>query len=169
MEGDGFRLDGKVAMVTGAGQGIGKALALGLAHAGASVAVTDRPDNASAADAVQREIQGKGGIARAYALDVRDLPDIRKIVDQVVAEMGRLDIMVNNAGVQVRSPSVEVTEEEWDRTMDVNLKGVFFCAQAAARSCRLLPSPRQWPTCGARALAARSKNHRRSAGLRPDA
>ena len=133
MEGDGFRLDGKVALVTGAGQGIGKALALGLAHAGASVAVTDRPDNASAADAVQREIQGKGGTARAYALDVRDLPGVRKTVDQVVAEMGRLDIMVNNAGVQVRGPSMEVTEEEWDQTMEVNLKGVFFCAQAAAR------------------------------------
>ncbi len=133
MEDDGFRLDGKVALVTGASPGIGRALAVGLSRAGAAVAVTDRPDNASAADGVQREIQGKGGPARAYALDVRDLPGVRKTVDQVVADMGRLDIMVNNAGVQVRGPSMEVTEEEWDQTMDVNLKGVFFCAQAAAR------------------------------------
>ena len=133
MEEVSFRLDGKVALVTGAGQGIGKALALGLASAGAAVAVTDLASNAAAAEEVRREIDAAGGTARAYALDVRDVAAIRETVDQAAAEMGGLDIIVNNAGVRVRRPSVEVGEEEWDQILDVNLKGAFFCAQAAAR------------------------------------
>ena len=133
MDGDGFRLDGKVALVTGAGQGIGRALAKGLAGAGAAVAVTDLASNIAAAEGVQREIHEDGGTARTYALDVRDVANIRQTVSQVAADMGRLDIMVNNAGVHLRGPSVEVTEEEWDRVMEVNLRGLFFCAQAAAR------------------------------------
>ena len=128
-----FRLDGKVAMVTGASQGIGKALAHGLAQAGAAVAVTDLPAKQPASEQVCQEIAQHGTTARAYSLDVLDVPSIRQVVDRVVADMGRLDIMVNNAGIRVRRPSLEVTEEEWDRIMDVNLKGVFFGAQAAAR------------------------------------
>ena len=128
-----FRLDGKVALVTGAAQGIGRALALGLASAGAAVAVTDLATNMAPADEVLREIEAAGGTARSYALDVRAVPSISETVDRAAHEMGRLDILVNNAGVRVRRPSVEVTEEDWDQVLDVNLKGAFFCAQAAAR------------------------------------
>jgi NAD(P)-dependent dehydrogenase (short-subunit alcohol dehydrogenase family) len=128
-----FRLDGKIALVTGAGQGIGKAIALGLAAAGATVAVTDIAANKAAADAVRQEIAASGGKARAYTLDVTQVSETRRVVDQVVTDLGRLDILVNNAGIRVRRPSVEVTEDEWDQVLDVNLKGTFFCAQSAAR------------------------------------
>ena len=128
-----FRLDGKVAMVTGASQGIGKALAQGLAEAGATVAVTDLPSKQPASSQVCSELAQQGAVARPYSLDVLDVSSVRQVVNQVVADLGRLDIMVNNAGIRVRRPSLEVTEEEWDRIVDVNLKGVFFCAQAAAR------------------------------------
>jgi NAD(P)-dependent dehydrogenase (short-subunit alcohol dehydrogenase family) len=128
-----FRLDGKVAMVTGASQGIGKALAHGLAQAGAVVAVADLPSKRPASDQACREIVQQGAVARPYSLDVLDIPSVRQVVNQVAADLGRLDIMVNNAGIRVRRPSLDVMEEEWDRIVDVNLKGVFFCAQAAAR------------------------------------
>ena len=128
-----LRLDGQVALVTGGSQGIGRALALGLAGAGASVAVADLPDKGDAAEEVRRTITTQGGTARAYTLDVRDAAAIRATVDRAAAELGRLDVMVNNAGVRNRRPSLEVTEADWDQTLDVNLRGVFFGAQAAAR------------------------------------
>ena len=128
-----FRLDGKVAMVTGGSQGIGRALALGLAQAGAAVAVADLPAKRHASEGVCREASQYGATTRAYSLDVLNVPDTRQVVDQVAADMGRLDIMVNNAGIRAQRSSLEVEEEEWDRVMAVNLKGVFFCAQAAAR------------------------------------
>jgi 2-deoxy-D-gluconate 3-dehydrogenase len=128
-----FLLNGKVALVTGAGQGIGRALAAGLAQAGAAVSVTDLPSNALAMEMVRQEIEHAGGTARSYALDVRDVTAIQRVVDQTADEMGRLDIMVNNAGVRIRRPSLQVTEQEWDAILDVNLKGLFFCAQAAAQ------------------------------------
>ena len=128
-----LRLDGKVAMVTGGSQGIGKALAFGLAQAGAAVAVADLPAKQRAAEQVCQEVSQRGATARAYSLDVLNVPGARRVVDQVVADMGRLDVMVNNAGIRARRPSLDVEEEEWDRIMAVNLKGVFFCAQAAAR------------------------------------
>lgn len=127
-----FRLDDKVAVVTGAAQGIGRALAIGLAQAGAAIAITDLPNNASAAEKVREEIVQLGGSARTYDLDVLDLPAIQRVLDQIASEMGSLDILINNAGVRVRRPSLEVSEQEWDAIVDVNLKGVFFCAQAAA-------------------------------------
>ena len=128
-----FRLDGEVALVTGAAQGIGRAVSLGLAQAGADIAVTDLPAKMEAIESAQQEIERLGRRSRVYGLDVRDVANIRHVVDQVVTEMGKLDILVNNAGVRVRKPAVEMAEEEWDYVLDVNLKGLFFCAQAAAR------------------------------------
>ena len=133
MEGPDFRLDGKVALVTGAGQGIGRAVALALADAGAVVAITDLASNQGAAEEVRDLIIKSKGSAHAYALDVRDVARIGAVVDQVVAEHGHIDILVNNAGVQAKRSALEVTEEEWDWTLDTNLKGMFFTAQAAAR------------------------------------
>jgi 2-dehydro-3-deoxy-D-gluconate 5-dehydrogenase len=129
----GLSLEGRVALVTGAARGIGRALAVGLAQGGAAVAVSDLHRHLAEAQAVQRQIEDGGGRSAAYALDVLDLANIRETVDRVVRDWGRLDILVNNAGIRVRRPALEVTEEEWDAVVDTNLKGSFFCAQAAAR------------------------------------
>ncbi len=128
---DAFRLDGKVAIVTGAGRGLGRGIAARLARAGADLVVTGRV--LGALDAIRREIEEAGGHCLAVELDVRDVPAIGRAVAAAAAELGRIDILVNNAGVNIRSPALEVTEEEWDQVLDTNLKGLFFCSQAAAR------------------------------------
>ncbi|MEX2598950.1 MAG: SDR family NAD(P)-dependent oxidoreductase, partial [Dehalococcoidia bacterium] len=94
-----FRLDGKTALVTGGGQGIGKAICMALAEAGASVAVTDLPANQDSASQVVAAITSGGAKARAYALDVTQTSQIKDVVEQAAAELGGLDILVNNAGV----------------------------------------------------------------------
>ena len=128
-----FDLDGKVALITGSARGIGEAIALGLAEAGADVAVSDLPVRLAMAEDVQRRIKQMGRRSVAYSLDVRDLPAIGQTVEQIVSDFGRLDILVNNAALVFWRPILETTEEEWDATLDTNLKGPFFCAQAAAR------------------------------------
>ena len=127
-----FELSGKVAIVTGASQGIGRALAIALADAGAAVAVTDLGEKLDQSGAVCAEIRINGGTAREYALDVTDVAAIRLAVDRAVADFGRIDILVNNAGIGGRDVSLEVTERRWDAVLGANLKGAFFCAQAAA-------------------------------------
>ena len=129
----GLSLEGKVALVTGSARGIGSALAIGLAQAGAAVAVSDMPDRLEGAKAVQEKIEGLGCQSATYGLDVLDLGGIRAAMEGVVNDFGRLDVLVNNAGIRRRKPALEVTEEDWDAVVDTNLKGVFFCAQAAAR------------------------------------
>ena len=128
-----FSLDGKVALITGSARGIGEAIAIGLAEAGADVAVSDLPLRQSLAEGVQQRIEQMGRRCVAYSLDVRDLTAINQTVDQIVSDFGRLDILVNNAAAVIWRPILETTEEEWDTTLDTNLKGPFFCAQAAAR------------------------------------
>ena len=126
-----FSLAGRRALVTGASRGIGRALALGLAQAGAAVAVAAR----SAADlaAVADEIRALGRPALALKLDVADCAAVAPAVAEAAAALGGLDILVNNAGREQVRPSLEVDEALWDSILDTNLKGAFFCAQAAAR------------------------------------
>ncbi|TMB48953.1 MAG: SDR family oxidoreductase, partial [Chloroflexi bacterium] len=126
-----FDLEGQTALVTGAARGIGRAIALALAQAGADVALGLRQPG-SAEDLVD-EIQAMGRRATAVAMDVRRLEQIAPAVDEVRTTFGRLDILVNNAGLGPSAPAEDVIEEDFDLTFDVNVKGVFFASQAAGR------------------------------------
>ena len=128
----GLNLAGMTALVTGSGRGIGSALAYGLAQAGATVAVSDVPEQMPGARETVERIRAEGIASRAYPLDVLDLPNIRQTISAVVRDFARLDILVNNAGIRRLAPALEVTESDWDAVLDTNLKGAFFCAQAAA-------------------------------------
>jgi NAD(P)-dependent dehydrogenase (short-subunit alcohol dehydrogenase family) len=122
---------GQVALVTGAGQGNGRAIALRLARGGAAVALNDLREDTAAA--VRDEIRALGETALAIPADVRDVRQIDAMIERVVAELGRLDVLVNNAGLIRANPLGEVTEADWDETFAVNARGLFFCLQSAAR------------------------------------
>jgi 2-dehydro-3-deoxy-D-gluconate 5-dehydrogenase len=130
---DGFRLDGRTALVTGAAQGIGRAVALGMARAGADVALFDLPGSAERLEAVRAEVEALGRRARTYLLDVTDIPRIAPAVEAVVADFGALDILVNNAGASDQKKALDITPDQWDAILDLNLKSMFFWSQAAAR------------------------------------
>jgi NAD(P)-dependent dehydrogenase (short-subunit alcohol dehydrogenase family) len=121
----------RVALVTGAGHGIGRAVALALAEAGAHVAAADI--DAVAAKATAAAVDGAGRRGLAVAADVGDLGAIDEMVRQVVESFGRIDVLVNNAGVTRRAGIMDLTESDWDRIMRINGKGVFFCLQRVAR------------------------------------
>jgi len=125
-----FDLSGKGAVVTGGAMGIGKGIAFRLAEAGASVMIADV--NLEAADQTVEEIQSRGGKARAIGADVRSAADARKVARATVEAFSYLDILVNNAGIYPLMPLMQVSEELWDKVLDVNLKGSFLYAQAAA-------------------------------------
>ena len=128
---DSFRLDGKTALVTGGGQGIGRGFAQALAEAGASVAIVDV--NPITAQQVTAEIQKLARRAISVVADVTVSADVKRMVDTVVGEWGRLDIAVNNAGRTAWDKAEDMSEEDWDDVLDLNLKGVFLCAQAEAK------------------------------------
>jgi NAD(P)-dependent dehydrogenase (short-subunit alcohol dehydrogenase family) len=126
-----FSLAGRKALVTGGSRGIGQALAVGLARAGADVAVAARDSESLAA--TLEAVRAAGRRAHGLALDVRDAAAIGRCVAKAGDALGGLDILVNNAGVEEVRDSLAVDEALWDRILDTNLKGAFFCAQAAAR------------------------------------
>src|SRR5436305_6854204 len=126
-------LAGKVVLVTGAQQGIGRATALAFAAAGADVAV-NWLDNTEAAEQIAELIRGKGRRALTVQANVARLHQVEAMVTAVEEGLGPVDILVNNAAVFPRVPLLEMGEEDWDYVLDVNLKGSFFCAQAAAKS-----------------------------------
>ncbi len=121
--------------MTGASKGVGKGIALELARAGASVAVNYHSD-AAGADATVAEIRAMGREAFPFQGDVGVAADVDRLFAQALEKFQRLDILVNNAGVQTWKPLLDLTEAEWDRTIDTNLKGCFLCTQRAARHMR---------------------------------
>ncbi len=125
------RLDGKLAIVTGAGQGIGKAVALRLAREGADVVVADI--NTQSAERTTEEIRSLNRRALSYSVDVSRPSEIQSMVDRAAAEFDGIDIIVNAAGVAQTGLFVDLTEQQWDRVIDTNLKGTTFCVQAVGR------------------------------------
>ncbi len=124
-----FRLDGAVAAITGGARGIGRATAELFAAAGARVAILDV--DYEAARTVAAHI---GSAATAHQLDVGSEPDVDTVFDTLLRQEGRLDVLVNNAGIAIRRPTVELALGDWQRVLDINMSGVFLCARAAGRS-----------------------------------
>ena len=125
-------LKGKVAIVTGGNSGIGKAVALGLARIGAGI-VIDYIAHPEATEALEREIVALGDVAIGVDADVSKVTDLQRLVDTAVAKFGRVDIMVNNAGVETRTSVLNTTESDFDKVLSINLKSAFFGTQIAAR------------------------------------
>lgn len=124
-------LNGKVAAVTGGGNGIGKACAIAFMENGAEIALIDY--SASALAQAKEEIEASGGKCRTYVCDVTSVQQINETFAQIEADSGRLDILLNSAGVNVQQWGEEVTEEAWDKVLNTNAKGTFFCCQAAGK------------------------------------
>jgi 3-oxoacyl-[acyl-carrier protein] reductase len=128
-------LGGKVAIVTGAGRNIGRAIALALAQAGASVVVNAR-SNAAEANAVASEIEAAGGNALVHICDVADAAAVQAMADAAIRRFGRIDILVNNAALRREKPFAEMSYAEWREIMDVTLDGAFHCAKACLQALR---------------------------------
>jgi 2-deoxy-D-gluconate 3-dehydrogenase len=128
---DSFRLDGRVALVTGARQNLGQAMALALAEAGADICALDVDDVIETSQAVR----SMGRLCEPIACDLRQasVTDMQQVVAETVTRLGRLDILVNNAGIIRRTPALDFSEADWDDVLQVDLKAVFFLSQAAAR------------------------------------
>ncbi len=125
-------LKGKVAIVTGGNSGIGMAVVLGLAKAGANI-VIDYVVNPEAAEALEREIAAMGDVAIGVHADVSKISDLQALTDAAIEKFGRVDIMVNNAGVETRTSVLDTTEEQYEKVLSINLKSAFFGTQVAAK------------------------------------
>lgn len=126
------KLDKRVAVVTGSGRGIGKQIALTLAREGASIvlsAISRMPEM----EATVQEIKNLGQKVIAVKTDVSNKEEVKRLIDTAISTFKRIDILVNNAGMAQRASLLEMTEEQWDSVINVNLKGVFLCTQAAAK------------------------------------
>ena len=124
------RLAGRIAIVTGAGRGIGRGIALGYAREGAKVALVSR--NAEELQALAAEIRASGGEALVAPADVRDSAAVNAVVEQVVAQWGGVDALVNAAGIPMAVPTTELSDEKWQMTLDININGTFFFCRAVA-------------------------------------
>ena len=125
-----MELENQIAVVTGSGQGIGRACALKLAEAGADIVSADI--NGEKADETAKTVEALGRRALVIAADLGDVAEINRMIEETTAHFGRVDIIVNNAGVTRRADIMELNEADWDRIHRVNSKGVFFCMQRAA-------------------------------------
>ena len=135
-----MRLQGKVAVITGGAQGIGRAITLGMAREGAKVVVADL--QADKAESVAKEARALGAEALALEVNVASEPSVMRLAEETFKRFGRVDILVNDAGVYLRSPVVSKTEEDWERTFNINLGGNFLCARAFVPAMRKQKSGR---------------------------
>jgi glucose 1-dehydrogenase len=134
------RLAGKVALVTGSSRGIGRAIAVRLAQEGADVAINFSRDEAPARE-VLTEVEATGRRGIVIKANLANVSEARAMVDEVVSRFDRLDILVNNAGIEKKAPFWEVTEQDYDKVLDVNLKAVFFASQAVVQQLRQRKRP----------------------------
>jgi NAD(P)-dependent dehydrogenase (short-subunit alcohol dehydrogenase family) len=126
---DTFKLDGRVALVTGGARGLGQVIATALAQAGANVAIASR--SLAGCEATASDIaSATGRKAKAFAADVTSTNDIARLIKEITEALGPIDILFNNAGINVRGPAAELSEADWDSVLDTNLKGPFLCARA---------------------------------------
>jgi len=123
------RLSDKIAIVTGASRGLGRAISLALAQEGADLVLADK----DATDDTAKLVQDIGRKALSIRLDIRNMPDVDSMVSRALKEYGKIDILINNAGVFIAANVVDMTEQEWDLVLDVNAKGCFLCCKAVAR------------------------------------
>src|ERR1035437_8993414 len=128
-----MRLENKVALITGASSGIGKAIATRFAAEGAHVAVNYRPGSPADKEAARAEAASFGPTSKALTADVSKREDVERMMAEIIAEFGRIDIAVNNAGIEIKKPFLEVTDDEWNKVLAVNLFGSFLVSQVAAR------------------------------------
>jgi NAD(P)-dependent dehydrogenase (short-subunit alcohol dehydrogenase family) len=126
-----FSLKGRTAVVTGASRGLGEAIAVSLADAGADLVLASRDE--ACLEKVAADVKSRGVQCVTVRADMLNAKDVQAMTDKAIAEFGKIDVLVNNAGINVVKPFIDLTEQDWDSVLDTNLKGYFFCSQAVGR------------------------------------